>query len=363
MSKKPKEAILASSNRKEAIELAIQQAAKQFGVGVVRILGDEKPVPLERVTTGSLRLDEIMGGGNPKGRIIEIYGPESCGKTTIALHSVAEIQKAGGTVLYIDAEHALDLTYAQALGVDISELILSQPDTAEDAFQIAELFMKSGAIDAFVIDSVASLVPRAEMEGDIGDNFVSTLARLMSTTMRKLAGLIAKTGTIAIFINQLREKVGVMFGNPETTPGGRALKFYASVRLDVRPAEIQKTGDEATSRKTKIKVVKSKVSAPFRVVEVEIEFGKGISKAGEVLDVGTDLGVIGKSGAWFVFDKDSNLKFNGRPAAKNYLESNPEILNKYFVQLKELMIPVEPLIVEPPELGEMPEEVLEGENE
>jgi recombination protein RecA len=361
MAKKPKEAIVASSNRQDAIRLAIAKTEQQFGLGSVRVLGDTKPVAIPRSSSGSLYLDDALGGGHPRGRIIEIIGPESSGKTTIALHAIAEIQKTGGTVLYIDAEHALDLNYAQALGVNTKELILSQPDTAEEALQIAELFMKSGAIDAFVVDSVAALVPKAELEGNIGDSHVGLLARLMSQTMRMMAGLIFKTGTTAIFINQLREKVGVMFGNPETTPGGRALKFYASVRIDVRSAEIQKIGEEAVSRKTRIKIIKSKVSVPLRVIEVDIEFGKGISKPGEILDIGTELGVVGKTGAWYIFDAET--KVNGRPAAKAYLEANPEILDRYFNHLRELMTPVDQDEIEPPELGEMPEEALKDDVE
>jgi recombination protein RecA len=323
--------------RKKIREATMALVEKEHGIGSCRIMGDSKPVPIPRFRTGSYGIDEITGGGYAKGRIVEIYGPESSGKTTVALHAVAEVQKEGLDAVYIDAEHALDLNYAEALGVDVQNLIMSQPDTGEEALQIAEKWIKSGVVGMVVVDSVASLVPRAELEGDIGDNHVGLLARLMSQALRKLAGLCLKTGVTIIFINQIREKVGVMFGNPETTPGGRALKFYASIRLEVRPSEIGKRDGEAVSRKAKIKAVKNKVGSPHRQVEVDIEFGTGISKAGELLDIGSELGLVRKSGAWYNYGE---LRLGqGRENAKQYLNENQELLEEIDNALRDMIYP------------------------
>jgi recombination protein RecA len=322
-------------------------------------LGDEKPVPIPRSHSGSLYLNDILGGGFPKGRINEIYGPESSGKTTIALHAIAEVQKAGGVACFIDAEHALDLVYAKALGVKTEELILAQPDTAEDALQIAERAIKAG-VDIYVVDSVASLVPRAELEGDIGDNHMGQLARLMSTNMKRLANATYKSGSIGIWLNQIRMKIGVMFGNPETTSGGQALKFYASVRLDIRPKEIIKNGENPLSRRTQITVVKSKVSTPHRKVEIDMDFGKGIAKSGEIVDIGSDLGVIQKGGAWYTFSNGE--KVNGRSAAKEYLEANPAFMDELDKMLSEMMTPqFDEELIEEPDLDDMPEDIAEVE--
>lgn len=309
----------------KAIEAAIGQIEKQFGKGSIMKLGENSVLNLDSVSTGCLDLDIALGiGGVPRGRIIEIYGPESSGKTTVALHIIAEAQKKGGAAAFIDAEHALDPSYAKNLGVDIENLIVSQPDTGEQALEIAEALVRSGAIDIIVVDSVAALVPRAEIEGEMGDAHVGLQARLMSQALRKLAGSISKSKCVAIFINQLREKVGVMFGNPETTPGGRALKFYASVRMDVRRIDSIKQGEDVIGNRTRVKVIKNKVAPPFRQAEFDIMYNCGISKEGNVLDVGVKEEIVQKSGAWFSY-KDTRLG-QGRENAKQYLKENPEIM-------------------------------------
>lgn len=313
-----------SMEKKKALEMAISQIEKQFGKGSIMKLGEDAKMNLESVSTGSIDLDVALGiGGVPRGRIIEIYGPESSGKTTVSLHVIAETQKAGGTAAFIDAEHALDPVYAKNLGVDIDNLIVSQPDTGEQALEIAEALVRSGAVDIVVIDSVAALVPKAEIEGEMGDAHVGLQARLMSQALRKLAGAISKSRTIAIFINQLREKVGVMFGNPETTSGGRALKFYASVRLDVRRVDSIKQGNDVVGNRTRVKVVKNKVAAPFKQAEFDIMYGEGISKTGDILDVATNLDIVKKSGAWYSYG-DHRLG-QGRENGKQFLKENPEI--------------------------------------
>ncbi|MBN2285301.1 MAG: recombinase RecA [Tissierellales bacterium] len=310
--------------KEKALELAISQIERQFGKGSIMKLGADSKLNVEAIPTGALPLDIAMGiGGFPKGRIIEIYGPESSGKTTVALHGVAEAQKRGGIAAFIDAEHALDPAYAKNLGVDIENLIVSQPDTGEQALEIAEALVRSNAVDIIVIDSVAALVPRAELEGEMGDTHVGLQARLMSQALRKLAGAIKKSNTIVIFINQLREKVGVMFGSPETTSGGRALKFYASIRLDVRRVETLKKGTDMIGNRTKVKVVKNKVASPFKTAEFDIMYGKGISNEGCIIDLGVESDVINKAGAWFSY-KDIRLG-QGRENSKEYLELNPEL--------------------------------------
>lgn len=311
-------------DRQAALEMALKQIEKQFGKGSIMKLGEQAERKVSTVPSGSLALDAALGvGGYPRGRIIEIYGPESSGKTTVALHAIAEVQALGGQAAFIDAEHALDPVYAQNLGVNIDELLLSQPDTGEQALEIAEALVRSGAVDIIVIDSVAALVPKAEIEGEMGDAHVGLQARLMSQALRKLSGAISKSKTIAIFINQIREKVGVMFGNPETTPGGRALKFYSSVRLEVRRAEQLKQGNDMVGNKTKIKVVKNKVAPPFRTAEVDIMYGEGISKEGEIIDLGTELDIIQKSGSWYSYQEERLGQ--GRENAKQFLRENPDI--------------------------------------
>src|SRR5690554_6498747 len=318
--------------RKKALEIALSQIEKQFGRGAVMKLGEEAHLNIETIPTGAIGLDIALGvGGVPRGRIVEIFGTESSGKTTVALHIIAEAQKAGGEAAFIDAEHALDPIYARNLGVNINNLIVSQPDTGEQALEIAETLVRSGAIDVIVIDSVAALVPKAEIDGEMGDAHVGLQARLMSQALRKLSGVINKSKTTAIFINQLREKVGVMFGNPETTPGGRALKFYASVRLEVRRAETIKQGSEMIGNKTKIKVVKNKVAPPFRTAEVDIMFGEGISKEGEIVDIGAELDIIQKSGSWYSYNGDRIGQ--GRENAKQLLRANPEIRDTIVEQI------------------------------
>ncbi|MFE8699152.1 recombinase RecA [Cytobacillus sp. FJAT-54145] len=312
------------NDRQAALEMALKQIEKQFGKGSIMKLGEQTDRQISTMPSGSLALDTALGiGGYPRGRIIEIYGPESSGKTTVALHAIAEVQATGGQAAFIDAEHALDPVYAQKLGVNIDELLLSQPDTGEQALEIAEALVRSGAVDILVIDSVAALVPKAEIEGEMGDSHVGLQARLMSQALRKLSGAINKSKTIAIFINQIREKVGVMFGNPETTPGGRALKFYSSVRLEVRRAETLKQGNDMVGNKTKIKVVKNKVAPPFRTAEVDIMYGEGISKEGEIIDMGSELDIVQKSGSWYSYN-DERLG-QGRENAKIFLKENPSI--------------------------------------
>ncbi|MBS7299153.1 MAG: recombinase RecA [Eubacteriales bacterium] len=310
-------------DRKKALAAVLGVIEKQYGKGSIMKLGEKPRISVDVIPTGSLTLDIALGvGGVPKGRVIEIYGPESSGKTTVALHIVAEAQKRGGDAAFIDAEHALDPEYAKKLGVDIDNLLVAQPDTGEQALEIAEALVRSNALDVVVIDSVAALVPKAEIEGEMGDSHVGILARLMSQALRKLTGITAKTGTAVIFINQLREKVGVMYGNPETTPGGRALKFFSSVRLDVRRQEQIKNGTEVIGNKTRVRVVKNKVAPPFKEAEFDIMYGEGISKLGNILDVAVDFDIIKKSGAWFSYDGERIAQ--GRDNTKKYMEDNPE---------------------------------------
>ena len=321
-------------SRQEALEQALKQIEKQYGKGSVMRLGDEVDTHIKVIPTGSINLDHALGvGGYPKGRVIEIYGPESSGKTTFALHAIASAQKAGGYAAFIDAEHALDPTYAKALGVDIDNLILSQPDSGEQALEIAESLIRSGSIDVLVVDSVAALVPEAELNGDMGDNHVGLHARLMSQAMRKLAGIIDKTNCVAIFINQIREKVGVMFGNPETTTGGRALKFYSSVRLEIRRGEAIKDGTNIIGNVTNIKVVKNKVAPPFKSCSVDIIYGKGISHTGEIVDMATELEILEKSGAWYSYNGEKIGQ--GRDKTKQYLEANSDVCNEIEQKIRE----------------------------
>ncbi|WP_026485719.1 recombinase RecA [Caldanaerobius polysaccharolyticus] len=322
-------------NKQRALEMAISSIERQFGKGSIMRLGDDRSrLNVEVIPTGSLDLDIALGvGGIPRGRIVEIFGPESSGKTTIALHIVAQAQKQGGIAAFIDAEHALDPFYAQKIGVNIEDLLVSQPDTGEQALQIADELVRSGAVDVIVIDSVAALVPKAEIDGDMGDSYVGLQARLMSQALRKLAGNISKTKSVVIFINQLREKVGVMFGNPETTPGGRALKFYASVRLDVRKVDSVKQGTEIVGNRTRIKVVKNKVAPPFKVAEFDIMYGEGISREGDLLDIGINIDLITKSGAWFSYG-DIRLG-QGRENAKQFLKENPEVADEIEQKIRE----------------------------
>ena len=321
------------SDKKKALETAMQQIEKMYGKGSIMRYGAESTLNVESIPTGSLSLDLALGiGGLPRGRIVEIYGPESSGKTTLALHVLAEAQKMGGEVAFVDAEHALDPTYAKALGVNVEDMLISQPDTGEQALEITEALVRSGAIDVVVVDSVAALVPRAEIEGEMGDSFVGLHARLMSQALRKLTGIINKTNSIVIFINQLREKVGVMYGNPEVTTGGRALKFYASVRIDVRRIEALKNGGEVVGNRTRAKVVKNKVAPPFREAEFDIMYGEGIAHTGELIDLGVRLGIITKAGSWFSMGEVRIGQ--GRDAAKKYLEENPDIAADVEAQIR-----------------------------
>ncbi|HEU4964109.1 MAG TPA: recombinase RecA [Bacilli bacterium] len=324
-----------SNDRKAALDMALRQIEKQFGKGSVMKLGEAaNSMHIETVSAGSLSLDIALGvGGYPKGRIIEVYGPESSGKTTVTLHAIAEVQKRGGQAAFIDAEHALDPTYAQALGVNIDDLLIAQPDTGEQALEIAEALVRSGAVDMIVVDSVAALVPKAEIEGEMGDSHVGLQARLMSQALRKLAGAISKSKTIAVFINQIREKVGVMFGNPETTTGGRALKFYSSVRLEVRRAEAIKQGTDTVGNRTKIKVVKNKVAPPFKQADVDIVYGEGISLEAEIVDMGTDLDIINKSGAWYSYEGERLGQ--GRENAKQFLKDHPDLRTELENKIRE----------------------------
>jgi recombination protein RecA len=325
-----------ANDRKAALEMALKQIEKQFGKGSIMKLGEKTDREISTSSSGSLALDAALGiGGYPRGRIIEIYGPESSGKTTVALHAIAEIQKTGGQAAFIDAEHALDPVYAQKLGVNIDELLLSQPDTGEQALEIAEALVRSGAVEILVIDSVAALVPKAEIEGEMGDSHIGLQARLMSQALRKLSGAINKSNTIAIFINQIREKVGVMFGNPEVTPGGRALKFYSSVRLEVRRAEAIKQGTDIVGNKTKIKVVKNKVAPPFKTAEVDIMYGEGISQEGEIIDIGSDMDIVQKSGSWYAYNEERIGQ--GRENAKQFLKENPAAKNEIAAKIRESM--------------------------
>lgn len=338
--KKKKEAVKTvvkitdAEEKKKALDTAIAYIEKQFGKGAIMKLGEAKAMDIEAIPTGSMTLDMALGiGGVPRGRIIEIYGPESSGKTTVALHVIAETQKMGGEVAFIDVEHALDPVYAGQLGVDIDNMLVSQPDSGEQALEIAEALARSGAVDCIVIDSVAAMVTKSEIDGEMGDTHVGQLARLMSQAMRKLTSVIAKSNTTAIFINQVREKIGVMYGNPETTPGGRALKFYASVRIEVRRGEQIKNGSEVIGNRTKCKVVKNKVAPPFKECEFDIMYGKGISRVGEVLDMAVDLDVVKKGGAWFSYN-DMKLG-QGRDNAKEFLQNNPDIMGEIEAKIKE----------------------------
>ncbi len=328
-------------NKKKALDAAFLRIEKQFGKGSVMKLGDHPVAQIQAISTGALNLDIALGiGGLPRGRITEIYGPESSGKTTVALHAIAEAQKQGGMAAFIDAEHALDPIYARNLGVDIDNLIVSQPDTGEQALEIAEALIRSNAIDIVVIDSVAALVPRAEIEGEMGDAHVGLLARLMSQALRKLAGVINKTNTVLIFINQLREKVGVMYGNPETTPGGRALKFYSSVRLDIRRSTIIKDGDQNIGNTTRVKVVKNKVAPPFKMVEFDIMYGTGISKESTVLDMAVQEGIVEKAGSWYSYGNERLGQ--GKEKVKEYLKENPEVMAELEAKVRAIYSPATP---------------------
>ena len=322
-----------AADKKKALEPALHQIEKDYGKGAIMRLGEDIPVNVEAIPTGSLGLDIALGiGGVPRGRIVEIYGPEASGKTTLALHIVASAQKGGGEAAYIDVEHALEPAYARAVGVDIDNLLISQPDTAEQALQITEALVRSGAIDVIVVDSVAALLPRSELEGEMGESSVGVLARLMSQALRKLAGIVSKTNTIVIFINQLREKIGVMYGNPETTPGGRALKYYSSVRLDVRRVETIKNGDEMVGNRTRVKIVKNKVAPPFKEAQFDVIYGEGISKIGEIVDLGARLELIEKAGAWFTVCGE---RIQGREAVKEFLTTNPDKAAELEAQIRE----------------------------
>lgn len=327
-----KEKLTATEGKLKALGLAQEQINKQFGDGAIRRLGDTKTVDVELFGSGSLSLDLALGGGYPKGRILEIYGPESSGKTTLALHAIAEVQRRGGTAAFIDAEHALDPAYARKLGVDTDNLLVSQPDNGEQALEIAETLVRSNAVDIVVIDSVAALVPQAEIDGEMGDSHMGLQARLMSQALRKLTGIISKSRTTVLFINQIRMKIGVMFGNPETTTGGNALKFYASVRLDIRRTGQIKSGEDVIGNRTKVKVVKNKIAPPFRVAEFDIMYNEGISKEGDVLDLAVQHGIVGKSGAWFDY-KDEKIG-QGRESTKEYLRKNPKVLSEIEVEVR-----------------------------
>ncbi len=334
--KKKKGAVIApisAEEKKKALATALSQIEKDFGKGTIMKLGENAHMNVEAIPTGSLTLDLALGiGGVPRGRIVEIFGPESSGKTTVALHIAAEVQKMGGEAAFIDAEHALDPVYAKALGVNIDDLLVSQPDSGEQALEITDALVRSGAIDVVVVDSVAALVPQQEIDGEMGSSHVGLQARLMSQALRKLSGSIAKTNCVVIFINQLREKVGVMYGNPETTPGGRALKFYASVRIDVRKVENLKQGDEVYGNRVKCKVVKNKVAPPFRVAEFDILYGKGISKAGEIVDIAMELGLVQKSGSWFSYNGERLAQ--GKDNARKAIASNPELMKELEEKIK-----------------------------
>lgn len=325
------------ADKKKALETAIAQLEKQYGKGTVMRLGESAALNVEAIPTGSISLDIALGiGGVPRGRIVEIYGPESSGKTTLALQIVAEAQKLGGEAAFIDAEHALDPTYARALGVDIDNLLISQPDNGEQALEIAEALIRSGAVDVIIVDSVAALVPRAELEGEMGDAHVGLIARLMSQAMRKITGAISKSNCTAIFINQLREKVGVMYGNPEVTTGGRALKFYSSVRMEIRRTETLKANSEAIGNRTKVKIVKNKVAPPFKEVEFDMMYGQGISHEGELIDLGVKLDIIQKSGSWF--NLGETRLGQGRDSAKTFLRNNPEIAQKVDLDIRTALV-------------------------
>jgi recombination protein RecA len=331
---RPSVGVERAGDREKSLEAALSQIERQFGKGSVMRLGDEVRVPVEIIPTGSIALDVALGlGGLPRGRVVEIYGPESSGKTTVALHALANAQKLGGIAAFIDAEHALDPDYAKKLGVDTDALLVSQPDTGEQALEIMDMLIRSGAIDIVVIDSVAALVPRAEIEGEMGDSHVGLQARLMSQALRKITGALSQTKTTAIFINQLREKVGVMFGSPETTTGGKALKFYASIRLDIRRIETLKDGTEAVGNRTRIKVVKNKMSPPFKIAEFDILYGIGISREGGLIDLGVEQGIVRKAGAWYTYEGDQLGQ--GKENARNFLQDNPDLANEIEKRIKE----------------------------
>jgi recombination protein RecA len=341
-----------AKDKDKALASVMGQIEKSYGKGAVMRLGDDVRAPIEVIPTGSIALDVALGiGGLPRGRVVEIYGPESSGKTTVALHAVANAQKAGGIAAFIDAEHALDPDYAQKLGVDTDALLVSQPDTGEQALEIADLLIRSGAIDIIVVDSVAALVPRAEIEGEMGDSHVGLQARLMSQALRKLTGAINNTGTTAIFINQLREKIGVMFGSPETTTGGKALKFYASVRLDVRRIETLKDGTEPVGNRTRVKVVKNKVAPPFKQAEFDILYGHGISREGGIIDMGVEHGFVRKAGAWYTYDGDQLGQ--GKENARSFLKDNPDLADEIEKKVKE-KLGVGPRIDQPAEVSDVP---------
>jgi recombination protein RecA len=344
----------AQDNKARSLDTVMGQIEKSFGRGAVMRLGDEVRAPIEVIPTGSIALDVALGiGGLPRGRVVEIYGPESSGKTTVALHAVANAQRNGGIAAFIDAEHALDPEYAKKLGVDTDALLVSQPDTGEQALEIADMLIRSGALDIIVIDSVAALVPRAEIEGEMGDSHVGLQARLMSQALRKITGALNSTGTTAIFINQLREKIGVMFGSPETTTGGKALKFYASVRLDVRRIETLKDGNEPVGNRTRVKVVKNKVSPPFKQAEFDILYGLGISREGGLIDMGVDQGFVRKSGAWYTYDGDQLGQ--GKENARNFLKDNPDLTNELEKRIKE-KLGIGPRVDSPAPVAEVPVE-------
>lgn len=324
MPPKKKSAVATGNDRSKALDLAMQQIEKDFGKGAVMRLGDDKRPPISAISTGNIAINVALGiGGFPRGRVVEVYGPESSGKTTVALHVIAEAQRAGGIAAFIDAEHALDPEYARALGVDTDALLVSQPDTGEQALEIADMLVRSGAIDIIVVDSVAALTPKAEIDGDMGDSHVGLQARLMSQALRKMTGALHQTGTTAVFINQLREKIGVMFGSPETTTGGKALKFYASVRCDIRRIQALKDGTDVVGNRTRLKVVKNKVSPPFKIAEFDILYGEGISREGSIIDLGVEVGIIKKSGAWITYDGDQLGQ--GKEKAREYLKANPDL--------------------------------------
>ena len=326
----------AANDREKALDAALAQIERQFGKGSVMRLGEEGRIPIDVIPTGSIALDIALGiGGLPRGRIVEIYGPESSGKTTLALHAIASVQAAGGLAAFIDAEHALDPDYASRLGIDLDSLYVSQPDTGEQALEITDTLVRSGALDLVVIDSVAALVPRAEIEGEMGDSHVGLQARLMSQALRKMAGALSNTNTTCIFINQLREKIGVMFGSPETTTGGKALKFYSSVRLDVRRIETLKGGTEAVGNRTRVKVVKNKVAPPFKQAEFDILYGEGISREGSLIDIGVDAGIVRKSGAWYTYEGDQLGQ--GKENARTFLKDNPDLANEIEKRIKEAL--------------------------
>lgn len=327
--KKPAE----ETGKVKALGLALETIEKQFGKGAIMKMGDVHAVNVECIPTGSLSLDLALGGGIPKGRVVEVYGPESSGKTTLTLHAIAEVQKSGGTAAFIDAEHALDPSYAKRIGVDVENLLLSQPDNGEQALEIVETLVRSNAVDLIVVDSVAALVPRAEIEGDMGDSHMGLQARLMSQALRKLTGIISRSKATVIFINQIRMKIGVMFGNPETTTGGNALKFYASVRVDIRRIAQIKQGEEVIGNRTRVKVVKNKIAPPFRQAEFDIMYNQGISKSGDVLDLGVNYDIVEKTGAWFSYANEKIAQ--GREAAKKYLEENPKVMDEIAKKVKE----------------------------